>query len=536
MHYTVRCVSPALILMVLLATGQRGGTGTTDCWNSCQRHVAERALRARVCGACLSGGRVDSWVASLGNIRPAPRDALASSRKDEDWRVRWASVRAEAKGKGFSERRVLAEWVASTPPSSDLQACLTAARAAAESDQSSATFLRDAGARGPEAAARVWARREAIRQALEVELYAEDPRSRGAALGHLGVFLGRKPARLLLDATATRPESSDAIGAAALKAVALRQRTSVGRLLLEEAKPVDEVLVNRLFAVYSRELEELQPELTAPEPRRRDSAVLSLGVYGPLARKELERALEDADPKVRGSAARRMAESEGTSLRVAAERRVEGRDAAVSKPWLEAMVREKGCAGFFLDVASDPRMPAELRGQALASLADCRESENERVQTLSPYLRDSRPVIRAGAVRVLGSLSFRNPEVMDATTRALEDDAPEVVAAALAVVAGQRQSTRGDTVAELLGSEHPVVRAAAARALEAIGRAGHVKALASCLREDPVSEVRVAAALALGRLGGPHAAAALSDAVARDADTHVQHVSREGLRRLGFGN
>ena len=40
------------------------------------------------------------------------------------------------------------------------------------------------------------------------------------------------------------------------------------------------------------------------------------------------------------------------------------------------------------------------------------------------------------------------------------------------------------------------------------------------------------AAQALVRIGGPHAAAALSDAAARDADTHVQHVSREGLRRL----
>ncbi|MFP2933921.1 HEAT repeat domain-containing protein [Pyxidicoccus sp. 3LG] len=50
-----------------------------------------------------------------------------------------------------------------------------------------------------------------------------------------------------------------------------------------------------------------------------------------------------------------------------------------------------------------------------------------------------------------------------------------------------------------------------------------------------MSAVRVAAAQALGRIGGPHAAAALSDAVARDPDTHVKHVSREGLKRLGFG-
>ncbi|WP_342375144.1 HEAT repeat domain-containing protein [Myxococcus stipitatus] len=527
-------MSPALILMVLLATGQRGGTGTTDCWNSCQRHVVDRALRARVCGSCLSGGKVESWVSALGTVRPTPRDAFASSRKDEDWRVRWASVRTEAKARGLTERRLLAEWVVSTPTSSDLQACLTAARAAAEAEQSSATFLRDAGARGAEAAARVWARREPIRRALEVELYAEDGRARGVALAHLAAFQGKKPARVLLEAAASRPETSDEIAASALKSVAEQRRTSVGKLLLDEARPADEALINRLFAVYSRELEALQPELTAPEPLRRDSAVLSLGTYGPLARKELERALEDVDPKVRGSAARRLAEAEGVPVSVAAERRLATRDATVSRPWLEAMVREKGCASFFLDVAGNPKMPAEIRGQALVSLADCRESGQSRMEALAPYLRDSQPVVRAGAVRVLGSMSTRNPEVMEATERALDDRAPEVVAAALAVVAGQRQATRGDAAAELLESDHPMVRAAAARALEVIGRASHAKVLATRLREDSVADVRVAAALALGRLGGPHAAAALSDAAARDADTHVQHVSREGLRRLGF--
>ncbi|WP_267968146.1 HEAT repeat domain-containing protein [Myxococcus stipitatus] len=520
--------------MVLLASKPGVGTGTTECWASCQRHVVERSQRARVCGSCLSGGRVDSWVGSLATLRPAPRDALVSARKDPDWRVRWAAVRVDARSRGIPERRLLAEWVAGTPVSADLDPCLTAARAAAESQQSSANFLKDAGARGADAAARVWARREAIRQALELELYSEDVAARGPALAHLSTFLGRKPARVLLEAMASRPEGSDAIGASALMSVASRQRTSVGRLLLEDARPTDEERINRLFAVYSRELESLQPELTAPEARRRDAAVLSLGVYGPLARKEMERALEDPDTKVRSSAARRLAEADGVSLAAAAERHLERREPRVARPWLEAMAREKGCAVFLLGVAGDTLQPPEVRGHALTALADCRESEQVRLERLMPYLRHERPELRAGAVRVLGTLSVRRPEVLDATSRALEDPAPEVVAAALEVVAGQRQSTRGDTAAELLGSDHPLVRAAAARALEVIGRAAHVKVLASCLREDPVADVRVAAAVALGRLGGPHAAAALSDAVARDADTHVQHVSREGLRRLGF--
>nr|WP_225937160.1 HEAT repeat domain-containing protein [Myxococcus sp. RHSTA-1-4] len=502
---------------------------------SCQRHVVGSAQRARACGACLSGGRVDAWVSALEGMRPAPREALASARKDADWRVRWAAVRMDAKLRGTTERRLLAEWVASTPASADLDACLTAARAAAEAGQSSADFLKGAGPRGPDAAARVWARRDAIRKALEVELYAEEVPVRGAALLHLSGFLGRRPARVVLDAMESRPESTDEIIAGALKAVAERKGTSVGRLLLDEARPADEARINRLFAVYSHELEALQPALAVADPLQRRKAVLSLRVYGPLARRELERALGDTDRAVRRDAARALAQAEGLATRLAAERRLEAGDAAAARPWLEAMAREKGCAAFLLSAAGDRALPAALRGDALAQLVDCDEGSRERVGSLAAYLNDAEAPVRAGALRALGALASRHPEVVvGAAVRALEDPSPEVVAAALEVVASQRQSSRGDEAAGLLGSEHPVVRAAAARALEHIGRAPHVKGLATCLREDPVADVRVAAAQALGRIGGPHAAAALSDAAARDSDTHVQHVSREGLRRLGF--
>ncbi|XHF30577.1 HEAT repeat domain-containing protein [Corallococcus exercitus] len=124
---------------------------------------------------------------------------------------------------------------------------------------------------------------------------------------------------------------------------------------------------------------------------------------------------------------------------------------------------------------------------------------------------------------------------MALAAKALEDGAPEVVVAALDVLSAYRQPSRGDEAAGLLASDHPVVRAAAARALEFVGRAAHVRVLAERLRGDPVADVRVAAARSLTALGGPHAVAALSEAAARDADTHVKHVSEEGLRRLGFG-
>jgi HEAT repeat protein len=61
-----------------------------------------------------------------------------------------------------------------------------------------------------------------------------------------------------------------------------------------------------------------------------------------------------------------------------------------------------------------------------------------------------------------------------------------------------------------------------------------VKGLIRALEEDPLPAVRVAAVQALTHLGGPYVVAALSQAAAKDPDTHVQHVARVGLGRLGF--
>jgi HEAT repeat protein len=109
-----------------------------------------------------------------------------------------------------------------------------------------------------------------------------------------------------------------------------------------------------------------------------------------------------------------------------------------------------------------------------------------------------------------------------------------VVAAALEVVGRQRQLPQAEAAVALLGSEHPEVREAAARTLEKIGRAQHVRPLSQTLQSDSVAAVRVAAAQALATLGGPFAASALSQALSKDPDSHVQHVARRGLERLGF--
>jgi HEAT repeat protein len=308
----------------------------------------------------------------------------------------------------------------------------------------------------------------------------------------------------------------------------------VGRLLLAEARPADEALINRLFAVYSREVEALQPELVSPDVTRRRVAVGALRRYGPLARKEYERALGDADRQVRGAAARGLAGAEGLGVLDAARRQLRPEaEPGAQRPWLEAAAREAGGAALLVAVAEDARQAPALRGEAVALLAEVGEGAAARFQRLVPFLQGPEPRVRAGAVRGLAALP-RMPEVAEVLGAALGDSAPEVQAEAIPALAAQRQMTHADAVAGLLASEAPGVREAAARALEYLGRASHVPALAARLQGDPVAAVRVAAARTLGILGGPRALPALTQASRRDADSHVQHVAREALQRLGF--
>ncbi|HYO73530.1 MAG TPA: HEAT repeat domain-containing protein [Archangium sp.] len=528
-------MSPALFLVLLLSAGQHGGQGALGCWSSCQRHVQDQALRARVCQLCVTTGRADAWVLELGRTPGLPAQAgLRSALTDPDWRVRWAVLRAQARARGHTEPRTLADWVAEAPARDEVLACVTAARAAASAGKPTASYLKEAGARGGAAAARVWARRDAVREALELEVYAEQAVLRGEALIHLATFLGRPPARVLLESMAQRPEAGDAAAASALLSVAEKQGSSVGRMLLVEAKPPDQLLINRLFAVYSADLEKLQKGLGSLDITERRATVQSLRGYGPLAQRELERALVDSEAQVRRLAARGLAEAEGLPLMEAAGRniRAQGASLATRRTWMEVAATEKVCEPFLLEVAHDTGLPADARGEAVARLADCDGNARRRFQLLSPLLEDPQGPVRAGVVRAL-SLP-RSPEADAAVAAALEDSAPEVVAAALAVVGQQRQVARAETAVTLLGSPHAQVREAAARALEWIGRPQHVKHLAQTLHEDSVASVRVAAAETLALLGGPFAASALSQAVAKDPDSHVQHVARRGLERLGF--
>ena len=530
-------MTPALLLLLLLSADPRGDAGSTGCWKACQRHVQDTSLRAKVCRLCITSGGTQDWLLALAEVKPVPQSSLRSALTDEDWRVRWAAVRAGAKARKVSEPLALAEWVTGLPAEADLLACITAARAAAEAGSTPSAFFQKAGGKGAAAAARVQARREAIREALEVELYAEDSATRYRALSHLATFLKVPPARVVIDAMRGRPETADEIAAKALRELAEHGGHSVGRMLVEAAQPGDQERVNRLFAIYSKELQALREDLSSGDPIQRRSAVFKLRLYGPLAQRELEQALQSPDVQVRESAARGMAQAEGLTLMEAAGKRLRsGADLASQRPWLEALAREKKCEEALLALADDPKQPDSVRGEALALLAECDGwlRESARGQRVMPFLDAAQPPLRAGALRALSVGG--GEETSDALKAGLEDTAPEVVVAAIETSARRRQMGLADVIADQLGAEHAEVRQAAAQALERLGRDRHVKSLAECLHKDPVPAVRVAVAQTLGQLGGPFAISALSQAAAKDRDSHVQHVSRQALRRLGFFN
>lgn len=523
-----------MLLLLLLSADPRGSAGSTGCWKACQRHVQDASLKAKVCRLCITSGGTQDWLLVLAEVKPVPQSSLRSALTDEDWRVRWAAVRAGAKVRKVSEPMALAEWVTGLPASADMPACITAVRAAAEAGSTPSAYLQQAGGKGAAATARVQARQDAIREALEVELYSEDSATRYRALSHLATFGKVPPARVVIDAMEGRPESADPTVARALRDFAERNGLSVGRMLVEAAQPGDQELVNRLFAIYSQELQALRPDLSSGDPVKRRTAVYKLRLYGPLAQRELEQALQSPDVWVRESAARGMAQAEGLTLIEAAGKRLQsGAELSAQRPWLEALAREKNCQEALLALAEDPKQPVPIRGEALSLLAECDawHQVRERGQRMKPFLDAAQPPLRAGALR---ALSGGGGESSDALKVGLEDPAPEVTVAAIETAARKRQTGLADVIAEQLGSEHAEVRQAAAQALERLGRERHVKPLSECLQKDPVPAVRVAAAQTLGTLGGPFAISALSQAAATDRDSHVQHVSREALSRLGF--
>src|SRR5207247_4535625 len=127
-------------------------------------------------------------------------------------------------------QRKLADWVVE---SKSLESCITAARVAAAQKSTTGEWLASAGANGPAAAALVWSRRDEVRRALELEVYAADKHAQADALADLAAFLSQPVGRVAFAAMASRAPQTDGILADALVAYSERTFAPVGALLLK---------------------------------------------------------------------------------------------------------------------------------------------------------------------------------------------------------------------------------------------------------------------------------------------------------------
>ncbi len=526
----MRC-SLLLALWALAAFGQHRGA-PERCRDACLRLVRDERQRANVCGRCLTDTERGAWVLRLAEYQPG-MDELGPILLDPDWEVRWGAVRAWAKVRGFDEQRQLATWV--VEGKSKLP-CLTVAHLSGAKNKEPAELFKDAGPMGPSALGLCQHQKDELKKALEVELYSGDPLVQREALAHLAAFLKTSPARVVLDAMATRPDDTDAIPAQLLLDDAEARLSAAGAGLLAAAKPEDKARVDRLLAVFSRELDAWRPKLRAQSPEDRREAVAKLTLLGPLGSKELEGALEDPDPKVARAAAKGLARGEGRTLSAYALARL---DPQLRLPlekrlkWvaLAGQSNDEGCAALLGQLADDARQPEAIRSAAVAAVGPCAGAK--AMPQLARWHAAPELWAREGALEALAAVP-RSSEASKWASDALDDPEPRVQVAALHSVGPLVLSNRAARVAALLAqSPSEAVRAAAARALGELGGPSSSPGLSLALKKDAAPSVRQAAAEALGRLGGNEALVALRTAAESDPNPQVKLVASASLRKLG---
>ncbi len=525
------CPAAALLLAALSTAPvhSRPASPAVRCVAACSRNVPA-ALHARICSAGCAQvfarpELAEGWVDRLAAVSPFPAGALASALKDEDWRVRGAALRLEARRAGLTESAL---WAAHVREGALLWS-LTAVRAASARGVPLQTLVGDA-----QALARLRSFTPSVRAALEVELYAIDAPDRLLALRDLAAFAREDEAAVALQAMRSRPPATDEVLAQTLIQWAARSEVSAPGAVMRAAREGDGPRVNRLFAIWSSALDRLRPQLRSADAALRLEAVKAAAPYAPLCTPELEPLLEVEDAPLRAAVAFGVARGEGRSvLEAALVRLQEGQGSeGVRAGWLIAAGEAQGasCRQRLTALASRPLPSPVLQGAALRGLSAC---AGAAALPLLAAAGGRAPPVRAAAVLALISIP-RSPAAEALALKALADSDAQVVIAAAQVVRAQRQSGAAPALVELLRHPDSAVRRAATEALEVVGGANAAAAVGARLTGDESVDVRVAAARALGAMGGPEAAAALTRAMARETDSHVRYRVQQSLRQLGF--
>jgi HEAT repeat protein len=512
----------AAACVTLLSTGRGDG-----CKEACLRHVTDPRVRATVCGRCFTESDRGAWAAALAD-QPQVNDAqLSSVLSDPDWAVRWGAVRALAKRKAVTDGRVLSDWVTAEPD----RACPTAVHVAGARKLTTAALLQ------PQPAALCWERRASLEAQLELEMYSEASGVRLEAVTHLAAFVERPITRVVLEAMKSRAPETDALSAGLLVEACHLGGPPAGKAVLDVKKgQADEALVNRLLAVWSRQIDAQRKLLTAEDHAARREAIAQLADLAPLSTPELESALTDADPSNRRAAAAALAKGAGQSVAVYAKSKLDPTTPLpleTRKQWLAAVgsSQDRECADTLSAAVADERLELAARAAALPALVDC--AGMKALGTVKQAQSSKVAPLRAGAVLALSGLP-RQGEIPKLLEPAFSDPEPIVLAAAAHAAGALRQRTLTPRLLALMDHDDAVVRREAVLALSALETPAAVPRLIRSVGNDADPQVRAAAALALGDLGSAAAVPALITASEGDKDAKVKFVAAESLRKLGF--
>jgi HEAT repeat protein len=473
------------------------------CKETCLKYVTDPRLKANLCGRCFTQSDRAAWAEGFIRESPASAPALLD---DEDWAVRWAALK--------KDNVQLGSWV---ERDTGVKACTTALHAAG------ANKLRLASVLTGRTLAKCVQQRDAAKAQIEVDLYSADPTIRLEALQHLANVFEKPPARVVLDAMQTRAPQTDELSAAVLREGA----SPAGAALLAAPKQeADTPLINRLLAVYAKQIDALKPKLKDPEATSRREAIRALAELAPMSAPELESALDDKDAVNRRAAASALAKGEGKTVVALARARL-------TPQWI-ALAGGSGdaeCRGFLEDVAFNANLKDDVRTAAMPALVDC-----EGASALAPLERaldEKEPWLRAAAAAALGGM----PRVTAAEKKVdalLNDRDPLVLAAAVRSAGALRLKTAVARLVALLEEGDAGVRREVPGALATLEATATVPKLAKALQTDADPAVREACARALGALGGNSGVSALIAASQADKDDKVKLAAGESLRRLGF--
>lgn len=523
---------PAAIFAVLLcapalAQGRERDVGAR-CRAACLRVVDDARTQNTVCARCGLDADPTLWLTRL----PKLPDTLLA---DDDWLVRWGTLKARAQRRRSTGERELAAWVSASAGEERERACLTALHVAGNRGVLVSELLKPAVTHDPSTSTACLSVAAPVRARAEVELYATEAPARLEALTHLSTALGLGTARVVLDAMATRPKETDDLAANLLVAHALAGGPPAGLALLRDATLPDTARVDRLLEVYARVKDRNRPLLASPDKEVRREAVHALGPIAPLSSSELALVLADSAVELRMSAARALAAGEGRTVSEAARARLDRTTPASPEErrrWLELLgeQRDPGCPSVAQSIWQDEGEPDALRAQALESLVGC--GGPDAYPELERALHQANVVLQAAAVRGAARLP-RDGRAHHLLLVALESPEPLVLTAALDGV--RMNLLRAGLTVTVSLLEHPdaAVRIAAHKTLAQLDGARAEGALSRCLGSDAVSEVREACADALGDLGGGRAVGALLSASRNDSDVRVKLAAAESLRKLG---